>query len=100
MIYRPEPSALWSMTAYELDDIIRAGRRRQRDDAASLETLAFNIGALVLTAVNAPRRFPKTPEEAFGGKRSVSPDGGKADMLLIAEQINRRLRDKQRSCGK
>ncbi|MBQ8613790.1 MAG: hypothetical protein IJ416_06190 [Ruminiclostridium sp.] len=29
------------------------------------ELLAFNIGALCRTAVNAPEQFPKTPAEAF-----------------------------------
>ena len=97
MIYRPEPRALWDMTAFEFDSVIAAGRRKRQEEARALETLAFNIGALVLTAVNAPGRFPKTPDEAFGRKRGSSPDGGKADMMLIAEQINRRIRDRQRS---
>ena len=36
------------------------------------EILAFNIGALVLCAFNAPGRFPKSPAEAF--KREASAD--------------------------
>ncbi len=80
------------MTAYELDDFIMAGRRRDCKNARSLELLAFNIGALVLAAVNAPGKFPRSPDEAFGReKRGERADGGKADMMAIAEQINRRL---------
>ena len=79
------------MTAYELEDVIRAGRRRDREYARTLETLAFNIGALVLTAVNAPGRFPKTPDAAFSREIKSPADGGKADMAAIAQQINRRL---------
>ena len=56
------------------------------------ELTAFNIGALVLAAVNAPGRFPKTPEEAFGRRPAPPPDGGKSSFMAAAEQINKRLR--------
>ncbi len=83
------------MTAYELDDLIEAGKRRAADAVREKELLAFNIGALVLTAFNAPQRFPVTPDDAFGRKR-VRADGGRADFMEIAKQLNARIAEKQR----
>ncbi len=84
---------MWELTAYELGEMIEAGKRRAADAARGYELLSFNIGALVLAAFNAPQRFPQTPDAAFG-RRSVPADGGKADMMHIAGQINKRLADR------
>ena len=81
---------LWELTANELDEIIEAGRRKAAAKAAENELLAFNIGALVLAAFNAPSRFPQTPAAAFGRKTPVQ-DGGKASFMQIAEQLNRKF---------
>ncbi|MBO6230905.1 MAG: hypothetical protein J6O50_10095 [Ruminiclostridium sp.] len=81
---------LWDLTAYELEEIISAGRKNDERDAKRDELLAFNIGALVLAAFNAPRRFPKTPEAAFG-RKAIPRDGGKSSFMALAEQINKRL---------
>ena len=43
-------------------------RERLEDLYRRNELLAFNIGALCRTAVNAPEQFPKTPDIAFGRK--------------------------------
>jgi hypothetical protein len=53
--------------------------------------LAYNIGLLVLAAVNSPSKYPRTPAEAFGSRPAPAPDGGKADFMRIAEQLNRRF---------
>ncbi|MBR5088925.1 MAG: hypothetical protein IK093_05815 [Ruminiclostridium sp.] len=79
------------MTAAELDEVIAAGRKRAERRARSDELLAFNIGALVLTAFNAPGRYPKTPESAFGRKPAAPADGGRRDFAEIARQLNARL---------
>lgn len=80
------------MTAYELEETIAAGRKRDADKAARDELLAFNIGALVLAAFNAPQRFPKTPDAAFGRRPDIPADGGKSGFMAVAEQLNMRLR--------
>ncbi|MGN0657904.1 MAG: hypothetical protein ACI4KR_14040 [Ruminiclostridium sp.] len=54
------------------------------------EILAFNIGALVLCAFNAPRRFPKSPTEAFKKETSADWRAQKQAFLEIARQINKR----------
>ncbi len=81
---------MWELTAYELGEIIEAGKRRAADSARENELLSFNIGALVLAAFNAPQRFPRTPDAAFS-RKTAPADGGKADMIAIAEQINKRI---------
>lgn len=86
---------MWELTAYELGEIIEAGKRRAADAARENELLSFNIGALVLAAFNAPQRFPQTPDAAFG-RRTAPADGGKADMMRMAEQINKRLAARQK----
>ncbi len=82
------------MTAAELDMQIRAGRKRETAAAAENERLAFNIGALVLAAFNAPRRFPRTPDAAFG-RMTAPADGGRSDFECIAKQLNERFFRKQ-----
>lgn len=81
------------MTARELDEQIYAGRKREETYAYENERLAFNIGALVLAAFNAPRKFPRTPDEAFG-RYAPPADGGKSELMLIARQLNERLRNR------
>ena len=93
-LYADNPRSTWDMTGYELDELIDAGRRRKAEAAAENELLAFNIGALVLAAFNAPQRFPKTPGAAFGRKPPAPADGGKSDFMRIAEQLNGRLAHK------
>lgn len=85
---------LWELTAYETEEIIAAGEKRRAAEARSSEMLAYNIGILVLAAVNAPARYPKSPEEAFGRRPAPAPDGGKADFMRIAERLNRRFEKK------
>ena len=82
---------MWDMTAFELEDTVAAGRRRDAENAYRDELLAFNIGALVLAAFNAPQRFPKTPAAAFGRKNDAPADGGKSSFMMIAEQLNGKL---------
>lgn len=69
LAYIDDSRLCFELTAAELQEIIevRSGleRKRLEDWYRSNELLAFNIGALCRTAVNAPRQFPKTPEEAF-----------------------------------
>lgn len=84
---------MWDMTAGELDEQICAGRKRDETYAAENERLAFNIGALVLAAFNAPRKFPRTPDEAFG-RYTAPADGGKSELMCIARQLNERLRNR------
>lgn len=63
---------LWELTAGETEEIIAERsaleKKRLEDSYRRNELLAFNIGALCRTAVNAPRQFPRTPAEAFGRK--------------------------------
>ncbi len=88
------------MTAGELYDWIRAKKSAYNKRLADLykanEILAFNIGALVLTAVNAPSKFPKSPEEAFvfRGKRDWKAE--KADFSIIAQRHNERYRNERK----
>lgn len=86
------------MTAGEIYERIRAGKSTYEKSLADLykanEILAFNIGALVLTAVNAPSKFPKSPEDAFisRGKRDWRAE--KADFSIIAQRHNERYMNK------
>ena len=82
---------LRNMTAYEISDVIAAGKQREIRRARENELLAFNIAALVLTAFNAPMMFPSDPDSAFRHKRRVIPeDGGKAAFMALADRINGR----------
>ena len=81
------------MTAYVLSEVISAGRRNAASRARENELLAFNIGALVLAAFNAPSRFPHTPADAFG-RKDTPRDGGKAGFMSIAGQLNRKFMQK------
>ena len=83
------------MTATELEETIAAGRKRDAERARENELLAYNIGALVLTAVNAPSKYPGTVNAAFGRRPPSAPDGGKASFMHIAEQLNRRFADRE-----
>lgn len=83
------------MTAAELFQLARAGerlRRERQSDALSADRLlAFNTAALTLTAVNAPERFPESPEKSFSSR----PRGwreAKAEMLRIAEKFSEKGR--------
>lgn len=88
------------MTAGEIDDWVRARKSAYEKGLADLykanEILAFNIGALVLTAVNAPSKFPKSPEEAFisRGKRDWKAE--KADFRVIAQRHNEKYKNRER----
>ena len=91
----------WLMTVSETGDLIKAKRTAYNNRLADLykanEILAFNIGALVLTAVNLPGKFPKSPEAAFtlrSGKRDWRAE--KSDFREIAKQLNKRLNIKER----
>ena len=59
--------------------------RRAREN----ELLAFNIGALVLAAFNAPQRFPADPDSAFG--HASRDDGGKSAFMAVADRVNGRF---------
>ena len=83
------------MTAAELDMLIDAGRRRKNGRILENELLAYNIGALVLTAFNAPMKYPATPAQAFGRSPSLPSDGGVSDFMKIAQQLNGRMRSRQ-----
>lgn len=65
-----EGSRLWELTPMEIMEIIEVRSALERERLEDLcrrnELLAFNIGALCRTAVNAPLEFPKTLSEAFG----------------------------------
>lgn len=64
-----DPCVVWRLTASELWDMIQVQSALKNkcleDFYRRNELLAFNIGALCRTAVNAPEQFPKTPAEAF-----------------------------------
>ncbi|MBQ8904116.1 MAG: hypothetical protein IJY73_07520 [Oscillospiraceae bacterium] len=64
-----DPRILWELTAEEIWELIQAHSAREKkcleDSYRRNELLAFNIGALCRTAVNAPEQFPKSPAEAF-----------------------------------
>lgn len=79
------------MTAAELFLILRAGERsrreRQEDALLGDRLLAFNIAALTLTAVNAPERFPESPDKAFPS-RARDWREAKAEMLGISEKFS------------
>lgn len=92
--YTHDISGLWELTAAELDELIAAGRDARAGEIRENELLAFNIGALVLAAFNAPQRFPKTPEAAFGRKAEMPADGGKSEFMKIAGRLNRRLSER------
>lgn len=91
----------WLMTVSEIVDLLNAKRTAYNNRLADLykanEILAFNIGALVLTAVNLPGKFPKSPEAAFtqrNGKRDWRAE--KSDFYEIAKQLNKRLNQTER----
>ena len=94
MMYAADPRVLWELTAYELEELAEAGEARRAAAAREYEQLAYNIGALVLAAVNAPQRYPKSCAEAFGRNRAPAADGGKAAFMCAAERINRRFADR------
>lgn len=87
----PDIRGSWQLTAHELEELITAGRSERAARAAEDEILAFNIGALVLSAFNAPDRFPRTPAAAFGKRKPAPADGGKQVFAQIAEQFNKRF---------
>ena len=64
IIYELTPLELWELIT------VRSALEQERleDLYRRNELLAFNIGALCRTAVNAPEQFPKTPDIAFGRK--------------------------------
>ena len=68
--YTDNPKVLWGLTAWEIWELIGVRDALNRESLEDFyrrnELLAFNIGALCRTAVNAPEQFPKTPAEAFG----------------------------------
>lgn len=82
----------------EAEELIGAQRAAEEKRLADLykanEILAFNIGALVLCAFNAPHRFPKSPAEAFRKETSADWRAQKQAFLEIAKQLNRR-KDKE-----
>lgn len=65
-----DPRILRELTAGEIWEMIQVhsafNRKCLEDSYRRNELLAFNIGALCRTAVNAPEQFPHTPAEAFG----------------------------------
>lgn len=81
------------MTAAELFLILRAGERsrreRQEDALFGDRLLAFNIAALTLTAVNAPERFPESPDKAFPS-RARDWREAKAEMLGISKNFQKK----------
>ena len=83
------------MTAAEISDRISAAEKNESEKRAALykanEILAYNIGALVLTAFNAPRKFPKSPDEVFVRKEKRDWRAEKADFSEIARQLNSRM---------
>lgn len=86
------------MTAGEIADWVKARKSAYEKGLADLykanEILAFNIGALVLTAVNAPSKFPKSPEEAFISHEKRDWKAEKADFSIIAQRHNERYMNK------
>lgn len=88
--FLPDPLRLWEMTAEELFSVARAGERlrceRQRDTLFTDRLLAFNTAALTRTAVNAPERFPESPESAFPN-RARGWREAKAEMGRLAEKF-------------
>lgn len=92
------------MTVSEITDMINAKRTAYNNRFADLykanEILAFNIGALVLTAVNLPTKFPKSPENAFINKRGKRDwQAEKSDFREIAKQLNKRIRERNNNDG-
>lgn len=81
------------MTAAELFLLLRAGERsraeQQSDALLGDRLLAFNTAALMLTAVNAPERFPENPDKAFPN-RAHDWREAKAEMLRISEKFSRK----------
>lgn len=79
------------MTAAELFQLLRAGERlrreRQSDALFADRLLAFNTAALIRTAVNAPERFPQSPDRAFPN-RPHSWREAKAEMLGLSEKFS------------
>gem|GEM_PF-1549594 len=94
MPYVSDIRVLWELTAYETEEIIKAGRKREAAGIRENELLAYNTGALVLTAVNAPAKYPKSPDAAFGRRPAPAADGGKSGFMSIAKQFNRRFADR------
>lgn len=68
--YTDNPKTLWELTPWEIWEFAEVRSALKRKSLEDLyrrnELLAFNIGALCRTAVNAPEQFPKSPAEAFG----------------------------------
>lgn len=64
---------------------------RQSDRLFGDRLLAFNIAALTLTAVNAPERFPESPDRAFPN-RAHGWREAKAEMIRIAEKFKEKGR--------
>lgn len=94
-MYAADPRLLWELTAYELEELAAIGEGRRAAAAREYEQLAYNIGALVLTALNTPQRYPKSCAEAFGRSPEPPADGGKAAFMRAAERINRRFADRE-----
>lgn len=72
---------------------------RQSDALFGDRLLAFNTAALTLTAVNAPERFPESPDKAFPN-RACDWREAKAEMIRIAEKFKeggtpRRFRERR-----
>ncbi len=70
LMYADDIQKLWELTPCEIIEITEARRKKEQKRLEDLyrmnELLAFNIGALCRTAVNAPLRFPKSLKEAYG----------------------------------
>ena len=92
------------MTVSEIADLIEAKRTAYNNRLADLykanEILAFNIGALVLRAVNLPTKFPKSPEAAFTQKKGRRDwQAEKSDFKEIAKQLNKRIEERNKNDG-
>lgn len=77
------------MTAAELFLILRAGEYSRVERQFGDRLLAFNTAALTLTAVNAPERFPESPDKAFPN-RAHDWREAKAEMIRISENFQKR----------
>ena len=86
-------AGLYDLTPAEIHDVITSAVNRQKEELRRAAVMAWNTAYLTGLAVNAPKRFPRTPQSHFTFLREEANDWRvhKARMARIAALHNRKF---------
>ena len=86
-------AGLRDLTPAEIHDVITSAVNRQAEELRRAAVMAWNTAYLTGLAVNAPKRFPQTPQKHFAFLREGADDwrAHKAQMARIAAAHNRKF---------